>query len=95
MTKFSYKISYKRRWDSKGTCYRQTINVTMGQDALNQFNNRVYSKRLFGDYRMQSLGKGMNYPNLTTSSAFCHMTGIHLDKRYKADVNTAIIVNLI
>ena len=91
---FSYKISYQRRWDKKGTCYRQTINVTMTQDALNQFNGRVHRDRIHGDYRMQSLGKGMNYPNLTTSAAFCHMTNINKDRRYKPDVNTAINVKL-
>lgn len=97
--KVDYKISYGKRFDDEGTCYRQMINVKMTEQDLSYFNALVRKgKNESGDRNFsmyaEELKKGDNYVHLTTARYFAYMAEIVGDKRYK-DKNTIIRVNII
>lgn len=91
-----YKISYQPKEDKDGNVYRQTINVSMSEDELNEFNNRMKDmarSRVRYDGIYKELEEGENFTTHGTCSEFCDFFNIAQDKRLRNE-NTVIIVKI-
>lgn len=101
-------VNYKKRMDSNGNVYIQTIKLKLSESELNRVNKKLkeiaYSKEkseklgISSDKQMYLQAKlplkyGENYLNLTTLSTLCKVYGLKNNKRVSDNKNTCLVID--
>ena len=101
-------VNYKKRMDSNGNVYIQTIKLKLSESELNRVNKKLkdiaYSREkmeklgISPDKQMYLQSKlplkhGENFLNLTTLSTLCEVYGLKNNKRISDNKNTCLVID--